>query len=144
MERANIQTVAEYEYCKNRGAEPLADFRRFTVEPSLRIELQRRIFGRSELSKGDIVKGNQRFYEYAWLVLPHYCEECMRPLPGYSASFISHIISRGGRPDMAHDLRNVNILCVKHHEQWETGNRKKMRIYERNTAIIQRLKLDYQ
>lgn len=143
MQRAKIETVAEFDYCIERGHNPLVDYLHFEVVPSLRIELQRLYFGHSNLGKGDVVRGNQRFYEFMWEVKPHICEECMKPLPGYSSVFISHILSRGGHSEMAHDCRNVNILCFKCHSQWETGRRVKMRIYERNMLIIERLKRDY-
>lgn len=52
-------------------------------------------------------------------------------------------MTRGGNPEMANDPRNINILCLEHHNQWENGNRKAMRIYEKNQKIIEELKNDY-
>lgn len=78
-----------------------------------------------------------------WENKPHYCEECMRPLAEYSAVYVSHILTRGANPDMAHDPRNVNILCFRHHAEWENGEREKMRIWAKNQATIEELKKDY-
>lgn len=138
-----IDTRAEYDYCMARGIQPLAH-PRFYVDINLRVKLQREICGRAE-TNGDIVQANQKFYVWAWAQSDyHYCEECMTPLRQYSAGNISHILTRKAHPDMAHDYRNVNFLCARHHTQWETGNRKTMRIYEKNLRTIEALKLDYQ
>ena len=78
-----------------------------------------------------------------WANKPHYCEECMRPLAEYSAVYVSHILTRGANPDMAHDARNINILCFKHHSMWENGDRENMRIFAKNQLTIEELKKDY-
>lgn len=139
-----ISTAEEYRLCVEREYEPLVDYKRFKISVPLRIEIQRHIFGMSLISKGEIVKANQRFYRFCWEKKKHYCEECLAPLTGYSAKFISHIITRGARPEIAHDPRNVNILCYKHHMQWEDGARETMRIYKANQIVIEILKTDYQ
>ena len=78
-----------------------------------------------------------------WENKPHYCEECMRPLAEYSAVYVSHILTRGANPDMSHDPRNVNILCFRHHSEWENGAREQMRIFAKNQLTIEELKKDY-
>ena len=139
-----INTIEEYNYTVGRDYEPLIDWPNFVVDTPLRIDLQRKIFGKSLIGKGNIPQANQRFYIWVWDRKKHYCEECAKPLLEYSSVFISHIISKGARSDIAHDPRNVNILCFKHHDQWETGNRAKMNIYKKNIKIIELLKKDYQ
>ena len=67
----------------------------------------------------------------------------MRPLPEYSATYCSHILTRGAHPEMANDPRNINILCFKHHLIWENGKREQMRIYPANMLRIEELKQDY-
>lgn len=131
MAFVNIQSEDEYEYCIKRGFEPLAD-KRFALDPELRQRKQKERF-----------KTDEDFYKFCWSVYPHYCEETGRPLLEYSASYISHILTRGAHPDMRYDPRNVNILCYQMHEKWEFGNRKEMRIYERNQKIINQLKAEY-
>lgn len=139
----NISDADEYRYAVSRGYQPLQDWKKFKLPVQLRIDIQREQFGKSYLSKGDVVQANQRFYYWCWEHKSNYCEECAKPLHNYSSVFISHILTRGARPEIAHDPRNVNILCYKHHEQWETGKRQLMRIYKTNLFIIELLKTDY-
>lgn len=140
-----ITTAAEYALCIDRGYNPLLDYKRFKLSVPLRIAIQREIFGKSYISKGNLVQANQRFYHYCWYLKPNRCEECLAPLKEYSSKFISHIITRGARPDIAHDPRNVNILCYKHHSQWEDATaRQDMRIFKTNQKIIATLKAEYQ
>ena len=132
-----IDTREEYEYCKAHGIEPLID-RRFGMEIHLRVFVQRALFGR-----GHTPEENEKFYRWCWLHKPHICEECMRPLAQYSATYVSHILTRGAHPEMAHDPRNVNILCFKHHSQWENGKRENMRIFTSNQLLIKQLTSEY-
>lgn len=136
--RINISTLSEYEYCINRGFAPLIDWRNFYVQIGLRKHLQFELFGSSDF---DIQ--NQRFYKYIWDNSPHVCHETGRPLYNYSASFISHIISRGSNRAMSIDPRNANVLFTTSHNKWEYGNRKDMNIYPMNQLIIKELKQDY-
>lgn len=133
-----IDSRALYDYARSRGYEPLVQTQFFRMETGLRKELQRERFG-----NGHTPSENERFYRFMWENKPHYCEECMRPLAEYSAVYISHILTRGANPDMAHDPRNVNILCFRHHAEWENEDREKMRIWGKNQATIEELKNDY-
>ena len=132
-----IEDLECYKYAKSKGYEPLID-KRFEMPIKVRIEVQRYLFG-----AGHTPAENERFYRYCWDLYPHICEECMRPLTQFSATYISHIRTRGAFPEAAHDVRNVNILCFKHHNQWETGNRKAMRIYPGNVQTIEQLTKEY-
>lgn len=134
----HIETVEDFNFCMERGRNPLFLTSTFTIDFDLRLQWQNETFGGLY-----IPKANERFYRYMWENKPHHCEECLKPLNHYSASFISHILSRGSSPEMAHDVRNINILCLKHHNQWETGERKTMRIFAGNQKIIQTLKKEY-
>lgn len=131
-----ITTRAEYEACRAAGIDVLGG--RYDVPISLRVELQRELFG-----TGHTPAENEKFYRYCWEHKRQICEECMKPLRSYSAVFVSHILTRGAHPEMAHDPRNVNILCLRHHNQWENGNRKSMRIYAANQIQIAELREDY-
>lgn len=137
MEPFLIDTREQYDLCKAHGIEPLVD-RRFTMEIRLRVSIQRELFG-----TGHNPAENERFYRFCWDHYPHICAECMRPLRQYSATYVSHIMTRGAHPETAHDCRNVNILCFSHHSVWENGNRKNMRIYQRNLQIVEELKKEY-
>ena len=133
----NVITRADYNRCKALGYEPLID-KRFSMDIRLRIEIQRELFG-----TGHTPSENERFYRWCWNHYPHYCQESMRPLYEYSAVYISHILTRGAHPEMAHDPRNVNILSFEQHNKWENGKRENMRIYPRNMLIIDQLKREY-
>jgi hypothetical protein len=85
----------------------------------------------------------KKFYKQAWESKEHICEECGRYLVNFSPGYISHILSRGAHIDKAKDLRNVNILCFECHQKWEFGDRKKMKIYDKNQITIQILKDEY-
>lgn len=87
---------------------------------------------------------DSQFYKLVWSVKPPECEECGCHL-GFvpKAVNVSHILTKGAYPSFRHDLRNVNMLCFKHHNQWEFGDRKSMRIYKSNMKIIDELKLEY-
>lgn len=137
MYEIRIDNRELYDYARSRGFEPLID-RRFIVEHGLRVQLQRELFGR-----GHSPEENERFYRWAWEHKVQVCEECMRPLREYSAVNVSHILTRGAHPDMAHDPRNVNLLCLRHHNQWENGRREAMRIYRSNMLTIEQLKQEY-
>lgn len=137
MERIKIEDWDCYQYAKKRGYEPLID-KRFVIDIDTRIDIQQLLFG-----KGHSPEENERFYRYCWDIYPHVCAECCKPLRQYSAVYISHIKTRGSHPQMAHDVRNVNILCFEHHSMWENGNRERMRIYHGNQRIIRELMQDY-
>lgn len=142
-ERYQITTREEYDYAVERGIEPLIDDSNFTIDINLRVQIQKKLFGHCEIGRGYIPAANQRFFKWVWEHKPHYCEECLRPLNKFAAINCSHILSRGAHPEMAHDARNINILCPEHHNQYEFGNRENMRIMKKNVAIIQKLKDEY-
>ena len=132
-----IDTREMYDYARSRGYEPLTDAR-FPMEIHLRVSIQHELFGR-----GHTPTENERFYRWCWEHSPKVCEETMQPLRSYSAVHISHILTRGAFPEMAHDPRNVNILSLAAHNRWENGDREGMRIYRSNLIRIEMLKNDY-
>lgn len=141
--KIQITERCEYDYCVAHGYEPLIDIKNFQIDIRLRVDIQRELFGHCVFGRGDVPVANQRFYKWVWEHKPHRCEETMRPLYNYSATFISHILARGAFPEMAHDPRNVNVLCWQMHERWEHGDRERMRIYAGNMRIIEMLKNEY-
>lgn len=138
-----IETKKEYRVVQERGYEPLlCSF--LDIDINLRVQIQRELFGMPEIGKKNIPQANQKFYKWVWNHKPHYCEEFMTPLDTYSAVFISHIFTKGGFPEMAHDPRNTNIFSFKAHQMWENPEqRKKMRIYYENLQVMEKLKNDY-
>lgn len=140
-----IETIEEYNFCKTRGHDPLVS-PHLKMDHSFRVTMQKKVFGHCIFGRGDIPQANQRYYLYVWDNKKHYCENCQAPLQEYAAKFISHIFTKGGFPEMAHDPRNSNILCLKCHNKWEFGtekDRKRMRIYPSNLIVIEMLKKAY-
>lgn len=131
-----ITSSEEYDYCVGRGYEPLLDAR-LEMSHAFRVEVQKGLFGKNN------AKGNAKFYSWCLRHLPHTCENCGKPIEKAWAGNVSHILSRGAHPEMAHDPRNVNILCMACHARWENGDRENMRIWARNARMIETLKTEY-
>lgn len=139
-----ITTREEYNYCVQRGFNPLLDYSVFKMDVALRVDLQNELFGHSALGRGDIVAANNRFFRWIWDNKPRICEETMRPLGSeFAAVYCSHIMTRGAFPEMAIDPRNINLLTPESHNKWEFGDRTKMRIYPKNKKIIDLLISEY-
>lgn len=115
-----------------------SDLLRDGMPHPLRVDMQRSLFG-----EGHTPAENERFYRWVWEHKTHICEECMKPLNEYSAVYVSHILTRGAHPEIAHDPRNTNILCFRCHGIWENGARRRMRIYAGNAERIEQLKKEY-
>lgn len=143
-EKYIVDKREEYDALKQRGIDILFWNRELVLTHRLRVEIQQDIFGR-----GNHQDANQKFYRMAWegsaapMDRGHFCQECHRHLENYSATYISHILSRGAHPEMAYDLRNFNILCPACHQKWENGDRQKMRIWNKNEIIMNTLKKEY-
>ena len=141
FQRPPIITCREaYESALKRGFNPLCeDAWRLPMAIDLRREIQREMFGKNDAA------GNQKFYKYCLEHKPLVCEECGCPINHPSAYNVSHILTRGAHPEMAHDPRNVNILCPKHHSAWENATtRRGMLIKPKNERTIKQLKKEYQ
>lgn len=137
-----IETIEEYQYCKDGGHDAL--LHKYLILPiKLRVEIQKQTFGRTIFGRGNVPQANQRYYHWVWEHKPHVCENCQMPLRFYSATFISHILSRGAHPELAHDPRNSNILCQKCHAKWEGSGNKTMRIYTGNQITIKKINNEY-
>ena len=134
-----ITDRGDYDALLKRGIDCLYD-KRYHLEIGLRREIQREKFGKND------DEGNYLFYRYCLHHFPTICENCGKPIPHPWATNVSHILSRGSHPEMAHDPRNVNILCWECHELWEhktTRNRLNMWFVEKNERTIQMLKQEY-
>ena len=137
--RRYIGDLNAYVELRRKGIYPLREWTTFYVRYDLRIFIQNKLFGKTELGNFYVPQANQKYYEYCYNTSLKVCEECGLPLHEYSARYVSHILSRGAHPNLAHDVRNHNILCSKHHHVWENGNRKGMKIYTLNKIIINEL-----
>ena len=138
MEPIVVDTREQYDLCISEGFQPLIDGR-FKVNIALRVSIQRELFG-----TGHTPDENERFYRWCWKHSRHVCSECMKPLKSYSATYISHNLTRGAFPEMAHDPRNVTILCYEHHNQYEhSTTRNNMRIRLSVEKKNEQLKQEY-
>lgn len=133
-----IQTRQEYDQLIMEGYQPLMSE---ILDFDLRIQIQKEFQCKNK-------SNHSKFYRWCWEniaeVNGQVCEECSRYLTEYSAVFISHILSKGSHPEMKHDPRNINILCMAHHNEWEFGERKSMKIWPQNCLKIESLKREYQ
>jgi len=150
MNKIKIDTIEEYDLCLKHGINPLFWHRFIKIDINLRHTIQNSLFGIYELSKGNVLLANDKYYHYCFKHSTLRCENCGQKVFNnrnlnnvYSSTNISHIISRGSNPEIAHDPRNHNFLCFNCHSKWENGNRKEMLIYLDNKVIIQELREDY-
>jgi len=106
--------------------------------------------GKRSLFAPDSTKGEKKldmkaldelFYERCFNMSDHKCEECGCDLPTEFRDMdgnivarwrYSHIIAKSISRSLRHDVKNINHLCLKHHTQWDFGDRKAMSIYDNN------------
>lgn len=97
----------------------------------------------------DMIKKDEEFYEKCFNNSNHRCEECdarlndvFRDDEGKVACRwrYSHILAKSIAPEFRHNLLNINSLCFLHHQQWEFGDKKSMKIYEGNQKRIKEMK----
>ena len=84
---------------------------------------------------------DEKFYEECFHSSNHKCEECNKQLPTefrddedrVIARFrYSHIVAKSIAPELRHNIDNINHLCHTCHFQWDHGDKKSMKIYEKN------------
>lgn len=134
-----ITNREDYDALLKKGIDCLYD-KRYHLEIGLRREIQREKFGKNDNA------GNALFYAYCLKHFPRVCENCGKPIPHPGATNVSHILSRGSHPEMAHDPRNMNILCWECHQKFEhKTTRYKLNLWfvEKNERTIQLLKQEY-
>ena len=88
---------------------------------------------------------DEAFYQECFDLSNHKCEECGVGLPDefrndegkINARWrYSHIIAKSIAPELRHDTNNINHLCLKHHTQWDHGDKKSMKIYQSNKLKV--------
>lgn len=134
-----ITNREDYDALLKRGIDCLYD-KRYHLEIGLRRDIQKERFGKNDDA------GNFTFYNYCLHHFPHVCENCGKPIEHPWATNVSHILTRGSHPEMAHDPRNVNILCWECHQNWEhktTRDRLNPWLVEKNERTIKLLKQEY-
>lgn len=140
MRKELVTTREDYDILLSKGIDCLYD-PRFDLEIGLRRAIQKEKFG------GNNDEGNAKFYAYCLRHFPRVCENCGKPIRHPWATNVSHILTRGAHPEMAHDPRNVSILCAECHELYEhstTRGRLRMWYVEKTERIKEELKKEYQ
>lgn len=95
----------------------------------------------------ETIQEDEAFYLKLWESRAHYCEECgtflgnsFRNKEGKIIKYrYSHILGKKAYPEFRRNEKNINILCLDHHYQWDFGDKKSMKIYPNNQIIIQEL-----
>ena len=111
------------------------------MEINLRRRIQKEKFGKND------DEGNAKFYHYCLTHFPMVCENCGKPIRYPWATNVSHILTRGAHPEMAHDPRNISILCAQCHELYEhstTRDQLRMWYVEKTERVKEMLKKEYQ
>ena len=105
--------------------------------------------GRAKTKREELLEKDKATYFIVFNSKPNFCEECNAPL---NNKFLddrgrinmiwqySHILSKGSAPEHRHNPINFNRLCFDCHQKWEFSDKSKMKIYEKNKIIIEKLK----
>mgnify|MGYP003136093868 CR=1 FL=1 len=93
--------------------------------------------------KKDKIREDNLWYKEAFENSNKICEECNKKLKTFSRANVSHILSKGAFPKYRYHKDNYNILCFDCHQIWEFGDKKNMRIWNKNEKIINNLVLNY-
>jgi hypothetical protein len=92
----------------------------------------------------DIKAKDLEYYKQCFEYSPKRCEECDMDLgEKWSPYFTAHIISKGNNTDLRWDERNHVILCPDHHNEFDSEDRSKMKIYPATEKVRQELNLEY-
>lgn len=93
-----------------------------------------------------MVEEDERFYKKCFDSCKHHnCEECGTPLPEIFRSFTgkilakwrySHIIPKSISKELRHNVKNINHLCLRCHQEWENGDKEGMGIYIKNKKLF--------
>ena len=140
MRKELVTTREDYDILLSKGIDCLYD-PRFDLEIGLRIAIQKEKFGKND------DEGNAKFYHYCLTHFPMVCENCGKPIRYPWATNVSHILTRGAHPEMAHDPRNISILCAQCHELYEhstTRDQLRMWYVEKTERVKEMLKKEYQ
>ena len=115
--------------------------KRYDMSKPKRKPLKRARIKSSSKRTSNNIKLDEVFYEECFNMSDHRCEECGAPLPEefrdddgkvLARWRYSHIIPKSVAPKLRRDVNNINHLCLKHHMQWENGDKQNMSIYSGN------------
>ena len=124
-----IESIEEYKTIRRGQFEPLLMTQIFEISIPLRRAIISMMFPVTSPNM------DSKYYHWMWEIKPHWCEECGKPLQGYSAAYVSHILTKGAHTEIRYDPLNSNILCMEHHNRWEyapLSEKKKMFVFWEN------------
>lgn len=141
---------------QEKVSEPL--FNKKVIEKGLFVTLtgtinkEKGLFEKPKVDKTkNAIEADEKFYEECFNNSDHRCEECGIDLPDtfrddngkvIARWRYSHIIPKSINPSLRHNINNINHLCLKHHQMWDFGNKKSMKIYVKNlVSFLQYLEL---
>lgn len=87
------------------------------------------------------IKKDEEFYEKCFNQSNHKCEECNKDLPTQFRDSegkiiaryrYSHIVPKSIASHLRRLVKNINHLCFHCHFKWDMGDKKSMKIYEKN------------
>lgn len=87
------------------------------------------------------IQDDEKFYLECFNLSDHRCEECNVLLPDefsdHNGKVIarwrySHIVPKSIAPELRHNTKNINHLCLECHGNWENGDKKSMNIFKTN------------
>lgn len=84
---------------------------------------------------------DKKLNEGIWAERKHECFEDGTPLRGNPLPiWFSHVHSKGARPDLRHNPRNIVLHCMSCHHEWEFGNRENM---PKTLKLFRELSVEY-
>lgn len=87
-----------------------------------------------------VVKADRELYARVWAARPHVCDECDLNLGNFpNPTFFSHILTKAAHPALRHVDANIQLLCFKHHHQYEFGDRRAMKTAQKILDLIENL-----
>jgi 5-methylcytosine-specific restriction endonuclease McrA len=102
------------------------------------------IIPRQTPEQRDIKAKDLIYYRQCFEYSNKICEECETQLgEKWDPYFVAHIISKGNNTDLRWDERNHVILCPDHHNQFDSMDRSKMKIYAETERVRQELNYEY-
>jgi hypothetical protein len=86
---------------------------------------------RSKPFKMNKKTGELELFKEIWQERAHYCENlnCLKFLGHVlNIQFFSHRKSKGAYPELRLSKKNIDLLCVSCHHEWEFGDRNKINL----------------
>ena len=142
----------ECRYKQNHGGKTKfeVELERQNNKPKKTYQLKRKPLKKAKITikkekRREVLNKDHETYLEVFNSKPNYCEETGEPLPDIfkdddgnivMISQYSHILSKSSHPEYRNCVWNFNRLSTTAHQEWEFGERKKMKIYSNNKQIV--------